>query len=188
MPWKKLLIVRSFLSFIQMFSGPQMETSQLLLWNSLSTSVSGLSEPQAKRPESRHPFSLCWGLKLLFLQLKESPSACIWPESGAVRSYDCSLWAIFLVLLFLVSIYFFSSSVGAPDLGDQSIFLPLAAVVIPAPVICFRFEGQNQPEKFVFFRFSFCWPAAICSDKEESGKDCCVLNAFHPIPQRKPLF
>lgn len=67
MPWKKLLIVRSFLSFIQMFSGPQMETSQLLLWNSLSTFVSGLSEPQAKGPESRHPFSLCWGLKLLSL-------------------------------------------------------------------------------------------------------------------------
>lgn len=51
--------------------------------------------PKQKGLNPGTPFPLCWGLKLLSLQLKEVPVACMWPESGAIRSYDCFLWAIF---------------------------------------------------------------------------------------------
>lgn len=138
MPWKKLLIVRSFLSFIQMFSGPQMETSQLLLWNSLSTSVSGLSEPPAKKPDSRHPLFLCRDWKLLFFQLKGSPRGCIWPESGAVRSYDYFLWAIFLVHLFFL--YNISALLWEHQISNNSLIscLPLLLFLCWSFVIYLR--------------------------------------------------
>lgn len=127
MPWKKLLIVRSFLSFIQMFSGPQMETSQLLLWNSLSTFVSGLSEPPAKRPDSRLPLSLCWDSKLLSFQLKGSPSAWILPESGAVKSYNYFFWPIFLVhffFFFFLSFYIIFQLFGRNTRSQISVWFP----------------------------------------------------------------